>query len=188
MIGTSYGRGRVLRALSSTFTNPRTGLERWVSSNTVASADRNGARPTHLEIHHDVSVVLSINASWQVAHEASDEATLVATPLIESAALEFVALASLVANQLAPSSELLLRGTITVAATNRHQFAAIDFQSNKAIERAWSRRSSVIEPVLTALLPDPDVIGLRTVGYELASGLLNQFGLESELARPVDSR
>lgn len=50
-----YGRGKVLKALIQTFPNPRTGLRRWVASNVASKADRNGARPTHLEIHHDGS-------------------------------------------------------------------------------------------------------------------------------------
>jgi len=179
------GFGSVLNALSrSAVLNPRVGLRCWVASNAVADADRNENRPTYLEVHHDGSTVLVVNASWNVDNTTADQAVIVSSMLVDDAAIEFVAFASVTAAKQAPGSELLVQAAITVADSNK-PLAAIDTASGSGVERQWSRRIPRVQTVTTAALPAPDVDDLRTVSYELASGVLNQFGLDSYLSRPT---
>jgi hypothetical protein len=184
MFNDPSGSRTVLNALpQAAVQNPRVGLRCWVASNSVADADRNDERPTYVEVHHDGSTVLVVNASWNVNNTTAEQATVISSQLVDDAALEFVALASLTADKQSPGSELLLQATITVAESNK-PFAAIDTASGSSFERQWSRRVPRVQPATTSMLPSPSVDDLRLVAYELASGVVNQFGLDSYLVRP----
>lgn len=180
------GWGNVLQSLShNTIMNPRTGLRSWLASNALAEADRNKERPIYLEIHHDGSTVLTVNASWGVNNEAVSRSRVVSSQLVDNASAEFVALAYKIAERQAPNSELLLQASVAEwSLAGDTPFAAIDTSVGGNLERQWSRRIPRVRSVTTSLLPFPDLDDLRLVAHELASGIVNQFGLESGLARP----
>lgn len=187
MLGYVVQWGSVLRSLSpNTIMNPRVGLRSWVASNALAEADRNNERPVYLEVHHDGSTVLSVNASWGVNNEAVNLSRVVSSQLVDDASAEFIALASLVAGRQAPTSELLMQASVAEwSLAGDTPFAAIDTSVGRNLERQWSRRVPRVRPVTTSLLPFPDLDDLRLVAHELASGVINQFGLESGLGRPA---
>lgn len=179
------GFGTVLGVLPhSAISDPRVGLRSWVASNTVADADRNEQRPTYLEVHHDGSIVLAVDAGWDVKADSAVDEAKVSSRLVDEATVEFIALASVVAARQAPNSELLLRAAITANGTS--SYVAIDTSGNGNFRRRWSRKIPRVRPVLGVLTAHPEEFDLKLAAYELASGVIHQFGLDTYVPRPVN--
>jgi hypothetical protein len=194
ILNTQEHNGEILRAVSAQFQNPRVGLKRWVLSNTASRQDSNSERPTFVEIHDNGTTVLVINVSWGIPEDwvehlllTRDAASLVEAAVLDQAAAEFVALATAAAEFTRPGSSLLMRADLTKGPKALARYAAIDSDANsRFIERTWSRRVRRVQPVLTEVRQPATLETWRMAAYELASGILHQFGMDTYLGRPAD--
>ena len=176
----------LLRSLDAAGQNPRTGYKRWVLSNFLSSADTNANRPVYVELHHDGSCTLGANLSWGLNGDPDSETVPLLSGAIEAAAADFTALTQAmsraVLNQAPISMNVQLHGP---ASTNTRFTLMSETPQGAVIERGYLRRLRRAQTVAIELRRPDNLDEQRNAAYELSSGILNQFGMESLLPRPI---
>jgi hypothetical protein len=167
--------------------NPRPGLRRWVLSTLLLS----GAREVHAELHHDGTVLLAANVSWNAARNLTvdavpDAGVAVSQDFIGACCRDLTTTAWELARRLRVDSALQLTATLTVVTpspTTRAPalipvvtgFGGFTDVPNHA------RHPHRIQPVTATLTPLDEDEALQETAQELFTDVMNQFGLDPQL-------
>ncbi|MEV5720381.1 ATP-binding protein [Amycolatopsis mediterranei] len=165
--------------------NPRVGLRSWVVSNAVASADRDSLRGVYVQLGHDGSVVFAVNVSTKTYREDGPTGVhVVNAEVVDVAAGEFVALAQELGRHLYIESPLGIHAGLAAreGSALAYECASRDDIGYFTASRS-SRKPRRMQPWTTEVLPNGSVEATRAAAEELASSLLNQFGVSSRLYR-----
>ncbi|MEU7474159.1 ATP-binding protein [Streptomyces sp. NPDC044984] len=170
-----------LAALQIVTNNPRPGLRRWV----LSTMPQGGGRETYAELHHEGTVVLAANLSWQSLRNnlRGDEPVpfglLVHQDYAGACCRDLGVLASELARYLRLDSNLLLKATITATASKSTPLVPVVMHHPGFLDiPADARRPHTIQPVTTTLLPTGGDHTLQESTQEAFADLMNQFGLE----------
>jgi hypothetical protein len=161
--------------------NMQVGLRRWIDSN-LARQDR--VRGATVELHHDGAVTVCVNLSWALGGiDGAMGGGVVGAPVdvrvMSSAVYEAIALIETSRRRRAADTPVDV--TALISATRPGPLIAADFRGGfppSVFEGA--RAPWTILPASTELPPVSDEETLRACANELDSGLLNQFGLETQ--------
>lgn len=165
--------------------NPRPGLRRWVSSTLEIDFGRNSM----IELHHDGTVTMASNVSWQPRSEedrlsagetgGTDSPLPVSQRVIEAGCGDFVAAIQEVQRKLRLDSTQQI--TATIYASNGpgalEPRTAGFFGDGRESTPAYARSPHHIQPVHTLLSPIADDEEAARVAEELSNDLMSQFGL-----------
>lgn len=176
-----------LRSLEIVTGNPRPGLRRWVLSTLLLQ----GAREVHAELHHDGTVLLAANVSWNAArnlaaHELPDTGVAVSQDFIGSCCRDLTTTAWELARRLRVDSALQLTATLTTVTPSPTTpppalvpvVTAFGGFSDVPVHARHPRR---IQPVTAALTPLDEAETLAETAQELFTDVMNQFGLDPQL-------
>ncbi|MFD4953456.1 helix-turn-helix domain-containing protein [Streptomyces sp. NPDC058451] len=169
-----------LAGLQIVTNNPRPGLRRWVLSTMPLAA----GREIYAELHHDGTVVLAANLSWQSLRNSlrGDEPVpfglLVHQDYVGACCRDLGVLASELARYLRVDSGLLLQSTITATLTSAPLVPVVMRHPGFPDIPGDARRPYKIQPVTTTLLPTGEDHALQESTREAFADLMNQFGLE----------
>jgi len=174
-----------LGALRSIWDNPRAGYGRWVVSNFVAPQDAGVGRPSYVELHHDGAVVAAVDVSWGLAARP-EPAAPVDVGAVERLMSEVVSLAHTHSAEAGFESAVGFSAELSRADQALGPFAAVRSTLLGTEHRdGWTRqvrRAQVVRSEAGAVRTGTD---LAAVVYDLGDGILSQFGVMTELARPV---
>ncbi|MEU4253493.1 ATP-binding protein [Amycolatopsis sp. NPDC026612] len=165
--------------------NPRVGLRSWVVSNAVASGDRDALRGVYVQLGHDCSVVFAVNVSTKTYREDGPTGVhVVNAEVVDVAAGEFIALAQELGRHLYIESPLGIHAGLAAreGTALAYECATRDGLGHFTASRS-SRKPRRIQPWTTEIIPNGSVETTRGAAEELASALLNQFGVSSRLYR-----
>ncbi|RMB83724.1 helix-turn-helix domain-containing protein [Streptomyces shenzhenensis] len=162
---------------------PRPGLRRWVL-NTLSLG---GGREIYAELHHDGTVVLAANLSWQAMKNSfhADDVPfglLVHQSFLGACCRDVCVLTSQLARHLRLDSGLLLHATVTVCASKNVSLVPVvmDHPGFPSVpDDAWHPHA--VQPVTTGLLPADGDEALKENAQELFTDLMNQFGLDPQM-------
>lgn len=173
-----------LGALHSIWDNPRAGYGRWVVSNFVAPQDAGVGRPAYVELHHDGAVVAAVDVSWGLT--ARPEAASVDVGAVERLVSEVVFLAHTHGAESGFESAVEFSAQLCRADQVPGPFEAVRKTLLRTEHRdGWTRqvrRAQVVRSEAGAVRTESE---LAAVVYELGDGILSQFGVMTELVRPV---
>ncbi|AIR96037.1 hypothetical protein [Streptomyces glaucescens] len=167
--------------------NPRPGLRRWVFSTLLLS----GAREVHAELHHDGTVLLAANVSWNAARNLAtddipDAGIAVSQDFIGACCRDLTTTAWELARRLRIDSALQLTTTLTAVTPSSTTpppalvpvvtgFGGFTDAPNHA------RHPRRIQPVTAVLTPLDEAEALAETAQELFTDVMNQFGLDPQL-------
>ena len=188
MLGDTRERHPVLQMLDKAAFDPQSGYRRWVISNQLSPAFRTGSRPVTVELHDDGGVTLAVDAGWSIKFDRSNGTIPVHADVVDKAVREFVGLISAV-SAYSLSDEPVSIAAIMVSQSSTTKPLVVMFQnSSHPTETTFARQVPEPLTVEAELLAPVNLIERRFAASDLASGLLNQFGFESHLPRPVRER
>lgn len=175
-----------LGALHAIWDNPRAGYGRWVVSNFVAPQDAGVGRPAYVELHHDGAVVVAVDVSWGVAAHTAPVAP-VDVGAVERLASEVVSLAHTHSSEAGADSAIAFSAQLCRADQAPGPFEAVRSTLLRTEHRdGWTRqvrRAQVVRSEAGAVRREGE---LSAVVHDLGDGILSQFGVITELARPVE--
>lgn len=174
-----------LGALHTIWDNPRAGYGRWVVSNFVAPQDAGVGRPAYVELHHDGAVAVAVNVSWGL-RAPSEPVALVDIGAVERLMSEIVSLAHTHGTEAGLDSALGFSAQLCRADEEPGPFEAVRSTLLRAEHRdGWTRRvrrAQVVRSEAGAVRTEAE---LAATIHDLSDGVLSQFGVVTELARPV---
>jgi hypothetical protein len=167
--------------------NPRPGLRRWVLSTLLLA----GAREVHAELHHDGTVLLAANVSWNAARHLSvdaipDAGVAVSQDFIGACCRDLTTIAWELARRLRVDSALQLTATLTVVTPSPATPASamvpvITGFGGFTDVPGHARHPRRIQPVTATLTPLDEAEALQETAQELFTDVMNQFGLDPQL-------
>ncbi|WP_161598143.1 helix-turn-helix domain-containing protein [Curtobacterium flaccumfaciens] len=184
------GRGapneaETLGALRPIWDNPRAGYGRWVVSNFVAPQDAGVGRPAYVELHHDGAVVVAVDVSWGLT-APSEPVALVNIGAVERLMSEVVFLAHIHGTEAGFNSAIGFSAQLCRADEKPGPFEAVRSTLLRTEHRdGWTRRvrrAQVVRSEAGAVRTEAE---LAATVHDLGDGVLSQFGVMTELARPV---
>ncbi|MGY0055009.1 nSTAND1 domain-containing NTPase [Streptomyces sp. LZ34] len=173
-----------LTGLQVVTSNPRPGLRCWVLNTLSLRAGRG----IYAELHHDGTVLLAANLSWQAlrnnqrADELASLGVLVHQDYLGACCRDVCALTSELARHLRLDSGLLLNAAIAAGTSKNVPLipVVVDFPGFTDVPD-HARHPHKIQPVTTTLLPADGDQALKESAQELFTDLMNQFGLDPQL-------
>ncbi|MET8676102.1 ATP-binding protein [Streptomyces sp. NPDC004647] len=163
----------------------RVGLRRWVETNFMVPSRREKTRGVMLELHDDGSVVVAVELSWNLTTVFFADFG-VDTDVLVSSVYETVALLHEYQQARGEDSPVDITAAVSADLETKggrpdragHAFVPFRSESGRPEVVEWARQPVQLLPVATALSPAVDDTTLRACAEELASGLLNQFGID----------
>ncbi|MEU3297907.1 ATP-binding protein [Streptomyces longwoodensis] len=167
--------------------NPRPGLRRWVLSTLLLA----GAREVHTELHHDGTVLLAANVSWNAARHLAadaipDTGVAVSQDFIGACCRDLTATAWELARRLRMDSALQLTATLTAVTPSPttlmpSMVPVIPVFGGFTDVPDHARHPRRIQPVTGTLTPLDEAEVLAQTAQELFTDVMNQFGLDPQL-------
>ncbi|GGT02698.1 hypothetical protein GCM10010206_76650 [Streptomyces cinerochromogenes] len=167
--------------------NPRPGLRRWVLSTLLLP----GAREVHAELHHDGTVLLAANVSWNaarhlVAGDLPDAGVAVSQDFIGACCRDLTTTAWELARRLRVDSALQLTATLTAVPSSPTTpppalVPVITAFGGFTDVPAHARHPRRIQPVTATLTPLDEAEALKETAQDLFTDVMNQFGLDPQL-------
>lgn len=171
----------VLRSLASRLGYVNIGLNCWIITN--RSFGRPPSREVYVELHHDGSVVLAVNAGERTLRPPADQpiGSVINSDVIEQACadLETLILAATRARRI--DSPIRLRMSVVSDPAFPVQCATRDFGSY--VISSAAPELVRVRPVAAELPAGAAEDSTKAVSAQLAAGILNQFGLACQLSR-----
>ncbi|MFI0596719.1 helix-turn-helix domain-containing protein [Streptomyces griseus] len=172
-----------MTGMGDTLINPRPGLRRWVASTMEIDYNRNSV----IELHHDGTVTLATDVSWQPSSEErrgfAEEAGVVdALPVsqrvVAAACGDFLTIVQELQRKLRLDSTQQITATIYASdGPGALEARTAYFGDGRESTPSYARRPHHIQPVHTLLPPIADDEEAARVSEELSNDLMSQFGL-----------
>lgn len=178
----SVGRHMLLDQLGDSRLNPRVGLRRWVMRTTSNLEPSDPSNYVHVELHHDGSVSFAVTLAWPPS-QLPDQVHQVFTPLVESFATDFVALAEThgvrtgVQTPMSYQVELRRPDDLPYAAADHGRYPGGVFTNEIETVRG-SRYVRRFTPVMGQVPVSGDLSALQDAARTVASEVLHQFGVD----------
>ncbi len=174
-----------LTSLEIVTSNPRPGLRRWVLNTLLLQ----GAREVHAELHHDGTVLLAANVSWNAARhlpaDAIPDAGVAASQdFIGACCRDLTTTAWELARRLRVDSALHLTAALTAVTPSPTPPALIPVTTafgGFTDVPDHARHPLRIQPVTATLTPLDEVEALQETAQNLFTDVMNQFGLDPQL-------
>jgi hypothetical protein len=157
------------------------GLHCWIITN--RSFDRRPTREVYVELHHDGSVALAVNATERMLRPPADQpvGSVVNADVVEQACADLETLILAASRAWRIDSPIRLRMSVISDPALPVQCAIRDFGSY--VVSSAAPELIRVRPVDAELPAGATEDSTKAVSAELAAGILNQFGLACQLSR-----
>jgi len=171
----------LLPALESSGRLPRVGLRRWVLDSARYEDPDSGSKSVHAELHHDGTVAIAVALDgWFGAANVNQHDVF--RPMVENAAVDFIALVETFARHVGAHGPFAFRMAFGRADESKPYGVTDRFRHGGHVGSEMrpmegSRRVRRVVPAESEVPVAADVDALRDVARGVAADILNQFGV-----------